>query len=652
MGLFWSDDEKRVSKVVRAQPPIPANGWAPPREFPNLSTTRVLAIDTETFDPDLLTHGPGWARGRGHVVGVSVATDDRAWYFPVRHTVQPELNLDASNTFAWLRDTLARSSLSVVGANLIYDCGWLAEENVWIAGALADVQFAEALLTENENTDLETLAQKYTGRGKESPALYEWLACAYGGEPNGKQRANLYRAPVAMAGPYAEADAALPLQILPRQYVDIHAQGLSTVFGVENGLIKLLVKMRRAGVTVDLERAAKVRDSLLSIQRERERELRAVVGWDVNYNAPASCAKLFDQLGIRYPRTAAGQPSFKGEFLKTIDDPIGLQVIELRKLYKLRTTFIESYVLGAHVNGKVHASFHPMRGAEGGARSGRFSGSHPNLQNAPSRDEEIAPMIRGIFVPDSGHKQWRRYDYSQIEFRFLAHDAVGEGSDDVRLLYNNDPLIDYHDGTIALVKEKTGFVLPRKPAKNVNFGLAYGMGKAKLTRQIGLTERQADDLFAAYHAAMPFVRATMQHYMDMAQNTGIVSTILGRRSRFDLWTPAGFGEHGMPVPLEWAVDRWPGQVLQRAGTHKGLNRRLQGSAADMMKVAMYKCERDGLFDATGVPRLTVHDELDFSDTGESDEAFNEIRRTMETAIQLRVPVVCPDGTGDDWGACK
>jgi DNA polymerase-1 len=141
----------------------------------------------------------------------------------------------------------------------------------------------------------------------------------------------------------------------------------------------------------------------------------------------------------------------------------------------------------------------------------------------------------------------------------------------------------------------------------------------------------------------------MRAHMDEAKRTGMIRTILGRRSRFDLYEPAEFGLNKPPLPYSRAILEY-GRV-QRAGVHKGLNRRLQGSAADLIKMAMYRCWVDGVFAETGIPRLTVHDELDFSDPGGKEAAFKEMQHIMETAIPIKIPIRADGDIGPDWGHC-
>lgn len=662
VGFFWEDAQSTGKRnTVRAMPPIPDTGWRPPTQFPDLSRARVISIDTETKDPELPDHGPGWARGKGHMVGVSVGVPGGGkWYFPFRHEVEAQDNLPPEAVIAWLRDTLANPHQPKVGANLSYDLGWLRHEGVEVAGELVDVQYAEALLDERAKVGLEILAQKYLGEGKDTNLLYRWCSDYYGGPVSSEQRKNIYRAPPRLVGPYAETDADLPLRLAPVLYPLLEREGMVDLFRMECELIPLMLAMRYAGVTVNLAKAEELRDTLQERSKVEAARLRDLVGFDVDINAADSLAKAFDKVGLTYGRTPKGKPSFTKVFLTNLNHPVGDRIREIRKLDKLRGTFVESYILNSHVNGKVYGQFHPLRSDDGGTRSGRFSSSTPNLQNIPARDEELAPLVRGLFIPDEGHRWWRKYDYSQIEYRFLAHFAVGALAEEVRRIYNENPDTDYHEMTLDLVAPVAGWDVStkdrrkhhRRPIKNINFGLIYGMGVDKLSNDLGLTRTQGKQLFAAYHSAAPFAKATMDACSEEARLTGVITTILGRKSRFDLWEPAswGNGDDTIALPYEKAILQWGN--IRRAYTHKALNRRLQGSAADMMKMAMVRCWKEGIFDATGVPRLTVHDELDFSDPGGRDEAFREMRRVLESAIKLRIPVRADCDIGPDWGHVK
>lgn len=652
IGLFWEDIQATGrSKTIRVMPSIPDTGWLPPTYLPDLSSAKAIAIDVETYDPDLEDYGPGWARGKGHLVGVSIGVPGGGrWYYPLRHEVEPEFNWPIEPVLAWLRDTLGNPKQPKIGANLTYDLGWLRQEGVIVKGELFDVQFAEALLDERAHVALEILATKYLGEGKESSLLYRWCSDYYGGAISGKQRANIYRAPARLVGPYAESDADLPLRLAEVLYPLIWREGLYDLFRMECDLIYLTLDMRFEGVSVDVVAAEKLRDTLKTKEDLEQQKLDKLVGFHVEINTSASLAKAFDEAGLPYPRTDKGNPSFTKGFLKEINHPISNSINEIRKLAKLRGTFVESYVLDSHVNGKVYGQFHLLRGDEGGTRSGRFSSSTPNLQNLPSRDDELAPLVRGAFIPDYGHESWRKYDYSQVEYRFLAHFAVGKMSGEVRDIFNNNPHTDYHVMTQDLVTRQTGQELSRKAIKNINFGLIYGMGVDALSAGLGLKSSEGKKLFAAYHEGAPFAKATMEEAIQEALTTGIIRTILGRKSRFDLWEPDNWGRDTIPLPYDQAILKYGN--IRRAQTHKALNRKLQGSAADLMKKAMWICWKDGIFDETGTPRLTVHDELDFSDPGGKDEAFREMKRVLETAIPLKIPIIADCDIGPDWGHVK
>lgn len=644
--------------ALRVPPPIPHTGWTPPREFPRLDGAVALSFDTETKDVNLLEKGPGWVRRDGHICGFSVAAVDSLgnrgkWYFPVRHEVESHDNLDPTNAFNWLRDNLQTPHVPKIGANLLYDIGWLTTENIFVQGELHDVQFAEALLNESGEVNLEYLGQKYVGSGKETSLMYTWSAQAYGGEIGSKQRANIYRCPPRLVGFYGESDADLPLSVLERQTPLMRHERLYDLYRMECDLIYLLTRMRMRGVRVDVQAAERMYVELGAKVKNLYAELKHNTGVSVDsVNSGGQLAKLFDACGVSYPRTAEGAPSFQKKWLEALDHPLGDAINNIREHEKLRSTFVKSYILEGNVKGRVHTLFHPLRGDENGTRSGRLASSDPNLQNIPSRTE-LGKLVREIFVPDCGHCWWRKFDYSQIEYRNLVHFAVGPGSDDVRKQYCDDPDTDYHVFTQQLVKMKTGRDIPRKPIKNINFGLLYGMGKPKLARQLGVGRDEAEAIFKAYHSGAPYVKATMDAASAEAADLGYITTILGRRSRFDLWEPAeiNYENRAFALPFEAALRQY-GPNIKRAHTHKAINRRLQGSSADQMKLAMWRGWKDGVFDVIGVPGLTVHDELDFSDDGTCDEAFMYFQHVMETCITMRIPIRADMDIGPNWGACE
>lgn len=661
IGLFWEDMPTKVKgqRTLGPMPDIPETGWRPPTEMPNIQHAKWISFDCETYDPELDDNGPGWARGKGHIVGISCAVDGGKWYFPMRHEVQSEFNMDPEMVLRWARWAFGGTGVKI-GANLQYDVGWLKQEGVDVAGQLYDVQHAEALILETSKLNLETLGVKYTGEGKDTDLLKDWCRTYYMTSEM-KWRKDIYRSPVTLAGPYAEQDAVLPQRVMMAQWPELERRGLLDLFHMECDMINLLVAMRFQGINVDIPYAEELYDKFGVREQARLEDLANIAGTTIRPNAPEDLAKAFDNLGLAYNRTPPsknapnGNPSFTKDFLKTVKHPFVTALLEARAMIKLRSTFIKSYLLESNVNGKVFCSFHQMSSDKGGARTGRLSSSDPNLQNIPTRTEEGA-MIRQAFVMEPGHKQIRDYDYSQIEYRMLAHFATGAGSDELRARYNADPKLDYHKLVGSLIAAVPGLEAyatdeKRSYVKNVNFGVVYGVGDAHMAEMLGLSVNEAKALLQKIHGAIPFAKSTMEDLSAEVNRTGIVSTILGRQSHFDLWEPTDWhSRQGMqPLPYSMAIDAW-GTNIMRAYLYRALNYKLQGSAADLMKKAMVRCWKEGVFDVTGVPRLTVHDELLFSEPyGVPDDAWQHMQHIMENCVQgLKIPIRADFKVGPTW----
>ena len=624
-GLWWQDEHsvKNGRTVMnRPIPPIPDTGWRPPEYFPDLSGAKMIAIDTETKDVDLRSKGPGFRRG-AHVVGVSVGTDDGfRGYFPVRHEIGGG-NMEPEHVFTWLHDQLCDTKIPIVGANLLYDLDALANEGVHTGnGPKYDVQSAEPLLDEYRRSyALDLLGAEYLGEGKSSEALYRWCSAAYGGNPDEKQRGNIYRAPVSLVGPYAEGDVDLPLRIFEKQKARLEKEDLWSIFDLETRLVPLLLAMRRRGVLTDSDRAHKLEADLT----EKIYNISKKLG-GISINAAADIARLCDKEGIRYPRTAPsanypeGQPSFQKEWLKAHNHPLMRELSQARTFTKFRDTFIRSYIYENSVEGRIHCQFNQLRGDDSGTVSGRFSSSNPNLQNIPKRKD--GKFMRSAYVPDPG-EDWVRFDWSQIEFRLLVHTAALakiRGAEDAVRMYCDDPTTDFHEMVNGLCQ------VGRDEAKTINFGLVYGMGAPLLAKNLNRPIDEAMAIMEIYNGKVPFVKGTYDLASRTAKNRGHIRTLLKRRARF------------------------PGGEF----THKALNRALQGGAGDIMKLAMVEIWESGICDVVGAPLLTVHDELDWSvpRTREAREAVIESKRIMETCVELKIPLIAEMEVGEDWAACK
>lgn len=663
--MFFDDEilPLRKKAVLKQLPPIPVTGWRAPSEFPRLTEAAALSLDVETFDPELLTAGPGWARGRGHIVGVSLGAIDKAgnaaaWYFPIRHTVCPEQNLSINNVLSYVKFQL-ETNKPKVGANLLYDIGWLSEEGIDVKGKLFDVQFAEALIDETARVALDVLGQKYLNEGKETNLLYDWIRQAY--SPNESElRADIYRSPPCLVGKYAEADALLPLRIIKEQWKELASQELTDLFRLECDLIPILIKMRRAGVSVDVELAHRMKVELEAETKELYKQIKTEYDYTLDSTSNANIAKFFDAQGVKYNFSENGKGSFEKEWLETLEHPAGKLLNNIRHHEKICSTFLQKYIIDKNVDGKLYPQFHPLKGDRNGTLVGRFASSDPNLQNIPARTK-LGKRVRTCFIPDKGHIGWRKHDYSQIHYRLLAHYACdkGDGSADaLRLRYSNNPATDYHMDVYYNVApllgwsltDKEEIAIKRRPVKNVNFGLLYGQTNTALAHTAGFSQAQAKQFFDAYHKAAPYVRATMDAIGLEVQEFGFVRTLLGRRVRFNLWEPV-FERKQFPLPYNQAIRQY-GSNIKRAYEYRGVNYKFQGSEPDIMKTALRDCDNSGVFDYTGYPRLTVHDELDWSkidDSPQMNEAFTFIQRTMENAIRLRIPVKVDATQGPNWG---
>jgi DNA polymerase I-like protein with 3'-5' exonuclease and polymerase domains len=654
VGLAWVEpvrEKKKGGGYLGPKPPIPEECDWRPRDFPRLDAAKELSIDIETYDPDLKEKGPG-VRRDGYIVGIAVATEDDSWYFPMEHDLQYDpngLNLPRDIVLRWAKRELVREKIPKIGANLMYDLDYLWEAGIEVPGPYHDVQVAEPLIDENAfQYNLDSLANKYLGEGKRSDALYEWLSLAYGGAATAKgQGGNIYRAPPQMVGHYALGDVEQPREILRRQKLVMEKpdEDLTSIFDLETKLIPLLLAMRRRGVLVDVEGAQKLDARLV----DKAAEYRERLNYEgIDPNSGETIAAWCEANQIRYKKTDAGNPSFRADWLENHPHPMMNLIRDVRRLEKHAGTFVHGTILNNQINGRVHCQFHQLRGDEYGAVSGRFSSSHPNLQNIPARDEELGPLIRGLFLPEDG-EVWMSDDWSQIEFRLLVHYGRGASGQKTCQQYIDDPTTDFHE----FVAELTG--IDRKPAKNINFGLVYGMGEPTMTANLGRTLDEVAPMFNTYHSELPFIKELYNECDRMAKRRGWIRTILGRKRRWDRWQSTNYNtaKKDGAYSLEEATEKY-GTQIRRAFTHKSLNSLLQGGAADIMKKAMVDIWETGICDVLGAPLLTVHDELNWSvpKTKEAKQAHEESKRIMETCVPLRLPLLADSGCGANWGEAK
>ena len=605
--------------------------WVCPSEYPDLRAADEVAIDLETKDPDLKKLGAGWAYGKGHIVGFAVAALGKQYYFPIAHDAGGNMDLDI--TVAWMQDLLKQPSTKIFH-NAAYDLGWLKFNNFEVNGPIVDTMIAAALIDENRwSFSLNACAKDYLGEIKNETFLNE-KAKEWGIDP----KQDLWRMPAGYVGFYAEQDAGLTLRLWQRFKAEIQQQSLNDVWDMEMQLLPILHKMRATGIRVDEEKASllkkefKQKESLLLSKIKKETTL------SVDIWAARSVAKVFDRIGVDYPRTPkSDEPSFTTNWLANCEHPVAKLVKEAREINKFHSTFIDSIQRYVH-KGRIHAEINQLRSDQGGTVSGRLSYANPNLQQIPARNKEFGNKIRSLFLPEEG-KQWGSFDYSQQEPRLVAHysSAIGQqldGSEEFIKAYQ-DESADFHQIVADMAQ------ISRTQAKTINLGLFYGMGKNKLSKELGISKDKAEILLNQYNSRVPFVKKLAEAVTQSASKFGFIRTIKGRKCRFDKWEPMTFGMNQAMNYNEAKANY--GNNIRRAFTYKALNRLIQGSAADQAKQAMIDC-----YNAGYLPMLQIHDELCFSIYNDDD--IINIKNEMENSIEdLRVPFKVDVAKGKSWG---
>jgi DNA polymerase I-like protein with 3'-5' exonuclease and polymerase domains len=603
--------------------------WNEPEEYPDLRKYDEIAIDLETRDPDLKSKGSGAIIGNGEVVGIAVAVPGRKFYFPIAHGSGP--NMDRKRTLNWFQDILDSDAIKIFH-NAMYDVCWIRSMGLKINGQIVDTMIAASLIDENRfRFDLNSLSWDYLGHGKNESALNE-EAKSRGLDP----KADMWQLPAMYVGSYAEKDAELTLELWQIFKKELLHQDVESIFELETDLFPCLVDMRFLGVRVDVERAHMLKQALTVQEDNLRQQIKIETGIDVQLMAARSVAKVFDKLGLPYERTAKSQaPSFTKNFISNHEHPVVRMIAKAREVNKAHTTFIDTIIKHEH-KGRIHADINQIRSDQGGTVTGRFSYSNPNLQQLPARNKDLGPMIRSIFIPEKGHR-WGSFDYSQQEPRLVVHYAALHkfpSVNDVIDNYENDTSTDFHQVVADMAK------IPRSQAKVINLGLFYGMGKAKLQAELGVSKDKAVELFDQYHAKVPFVKQLMNSASNRAQERGQIRTLLGRLCRFHLWEPNQFGMH-KALPHEDALQEH-GPGIRRAFTYKSLNKLIQGSAADMTKKAMLDLYKNGI-----VAHVQIHDELCIS--VKDQEQADKIVEIMQDAVTLEVPNKVDCELANTWG---
>ena len=619
--------------------------------YENLQNSKIISYDIETYDPNLIKMGPGVFRStpldfknpNGYILGYSVIDEmgHKGYYNLGHYDATPELR---EKNIAYLKQIMSNPATILIGQNLIYDLDWTQNWlGVKVHGQLIDTMIAEALLDENQGYyNLDFMGKKYFNEGKAKGIIDRF--CEENGF-KGDPRKWLWKMPYYMVEKYAIQDVNLPIRIWKIQEPMLVEQNLLDLMHLECDLLQMLIQMRKTGTRIDTHQRELNAYELTCRTEEINYALIDQIGYAFNYNSSPQLSKILDKFGIPYPVTPKGNPSIKREHLQRlakgqleyntgefdaekdewimakITDPIkmklGEDLSDLRRADKVLKTFIHGSLVKFITTGDlIHASFYNTKRDDFGTRSGRFSSANPNLQQIPSTgvDEYYGTLSRNPFIPFD-NCWWGKLDYSQIQYRFMAHFARGPGSEEVRAQYNSNARTDYHQYIVDL----TG--LKRRFAKNLNFGVAFGMGAAHMADFFQWDIEYCYDILNIYHSSAPFIKSTIRKVEALAKKRGYIKTFLKRRSRL--------------------VD------VNKAYTM--FCRLIQGSEGDIMKKAMYDIYKAGIFDVLP-PHLTVHDEIDVSipKTKEGIEAFIEAKNIMENCIELKVPIIADAEVGNNW----
>ena len=614
---------------------IPNSEWVTPSEFPDLSHEDEIAIDLETRDENMKTLGTGWARRDGEIVGIAVAAGSFKGYYPVNH--QGGGNLPRSKVFKWIQEVLKTDAAKIMH-NAQYDLGWIRSMGWEVKGPIIDTMVTAALVDENRRSySLNNLSIEMLGEMKSETELKEEAA-----QRGLDAKAELWKMPAMAVGFYAEQDAVLTLKLWHHLKTFVKKEQLQTIWNTEMELLPILIKMREVGIRIDLDKAEILKKQFKTLESSLITEIKKLSGIAVDIWAARSVAKAFDAVGIKYDLTEKSKaPSFTTNWLTNNEHPLAKLIREAREVNKLHSTFIDSFLRFSH-KGRIHAEINQLRSDTGGTVSGRLSYSNPNLQQIPARNKEYGKLIRGLFLPEEGCK-WGSFDYSQQEPRLVVHYAAttdkklgGLAGADVLIKAYREDDADFHQVVADMAN------IPRTQAKTINLGIFYGMGQAKLAKQLGITVEEAKAILAEYNSKVPFVKQLANRVQKQASETGAVKTIGGRKCRFNLYEPKSYGLFLALTEKEYIMEHGSLSSARRAMTYKALNRLIQGSAADQVKIAMVNCYKAG-----HIPMLQIHDELCFNIESENDE--KNIINVMENSVELEVPNKVDVSIGDNWG---
>lgn len=574
-----------------------------------LSQQSFFCFDTETTSVDAVD---------AEMVGLSVAWKEHESYY----IAMPASRSEAKSLLDRLVPVFVNTETLKIGQNIKYDIMVLANYGVVVSGRLFDTMVAHFLLYPNAKHGMDAMAESLL---KYKPIAIETLI-----GNKGATQGNMRNVELEKIKEYAAEDADITLQLYNRLNGEMAQSGFEKLFTeIEMPLVPVLADMEYTGVCIDSEALAAYGQTLNKKAIESEQIIKQLAGVDFNISSPKQVGEvLFEQLKIDVgaKKTKTGQYSTSEETLQKLaaDNPIVAEILNYRGLLKLINTYVEA--LPKLVNkrtGRIHTSYNQTV-----VVTGRLSSSNPNLQNIPIRDEN-GRELRKAFIPSGADRVFLSADYSQVELRLMAH-------------LSNDPHLiaafrngeDIHAATAAKI-----FKVPldevtsdmRRKAKTANFGIIYGISAFGLAERLNIQRKEAKELIDGYFESFPDVKIYMDRCIEDARKKGSVYTIFGRSRKLDDINSRN-------------------QVVRGVAERNAINAPIQGSAADIIKIAMVN-----IFNEISKRKLKskmllqVHDELNFDVPREElNEMKSLVKECMESACKLNVPLIADMGEGQNW----
>ena len=585
------DSEERIDDLVRI-----------------LRTKDFLSLDTETTGTDAMT---------AELVGMSFSfTENQAFYVPV-----PPNREEALRIVKKFSDIFENPATEKIGQNIKYDMTVLSHYGIRIQGTLFDTMIAHYVLQPELHHGMDYLAEVYLHY--QTIRIEELIGA------KGKKQGNMRDLPPEEIYKYACEDADITLKLKNILQKELEKQGVTELFRrIEMPLVSVLAKMEQNGVRIDTQALQEASQLYTGRMKEIEQKIYEAAGLTFNISSPKQVGEvLFETLKIsgKAKKTRTGQYSTSEEVLENLRDkhPVVGLILAYRGLKKLLSTYIDALPLLIHPQtGRIHTSFNQTV-----TSTGRLSSSNPNLQNIPIRAED-GKEIRKAFIPDDGCEFFSA-DYSQIELRIMAHLS---GDKNMIEAFNSGH--DIHTATAAKV-----FKVPieevtreqRSKAKTANFGIIYGISAFGLSERMHVSLKEAKELIAEYFETYPNVKAYMSQSIETARQNGYTETICGRRC----YLPDIHSHNA---------------IVRGYAERNAINAPIQGSAADIIKVAMIQIhQRFQKENIRSKMLIQVHDELNFSVYPEEKKQVEQIvMEEMEKAFTMQVPLLADCGWGKNW----